>query len=67
MPAFMLVSRTRVGQYVGDFPDRIAALAALGLTQDGVVDRDPRHGDEPRLWLEPAPDRLPRDGDRHDL
>ncbi len=65
MPGFMLVSRTRVGHFVGDFPDRDAAVAALSLPRDGVVDRDPCHGDEPRLWLEPATDALPRDGDRH--
>ncbi len=67
MPGFMLVTRTCVGQFVGDFPDRDAAVAALGLPVDGVVDRDPCHGDEPRLWLETAPAGLPRDGDRHPL
>jgi hypothetical protein len=67
MPAFMLVTRTRVGQYVGDFPDRHACIVALGFPADGVVDRDPLNGEEPRLWLEEAPGDLPRDGNRHDL
>jgi hypothetical protein len=67
MPGFMLVTRTRMAQFVGDFADRAAAIAALGLPPDGVVDRDPEHGHEPRLWLEPADAALPRDGDRHPL
>ncbi len=67
MTGFCLVTRTRVAQFVGDFADRAACIAALGLPPDGVADRDPAHDHEPRLWLEEAPPQLSRDGDRHPL
>jgi hypothetical protein len=56
MPGYCLITRTRVAQFIGDFANRDACIAQLGLPADGVVDRDPLHDNEPRLWLEPAPD-----------
>ena len=67
MPGYCLVTRTRVAQFVGDFASRDACIAALDLPKDGVVQRDPLHDAEPRLWLEEAPAALPRDGERHPL
>jgi hypothetical protein len=67
MPGYCLITRTRVAQFVGDFASRDACIAALDLPKDGVLERDPLHDNEPRLWLEEAPDALPRDGERHPL
>jgi hypothetical protein len=67
MKAFCLVNRTRTAHFVGDFADREACIAALGLPEDGVARRDPGRGDEPSLRLEDAPESLPRDGAPHPL
>lgn len=64
MTVWCLVDRANVAQFVGDFPDRAAAIAALHLPPDGIARRDPETG-KPKLRLAEAPTTLPRDGDRH--
>jgi hypothetical protein len=64
MTAWRHVDRANVAQYVGDLPDRAAAVAALRLPPDGIARRDPESGD-PQLQLAEAPPNLPSDGYRH--
>ena len=66
MTAWCLIDRANVAQYVGDFPDRASAIAALRLPPDGIARRDSETGD-PQLRLAEAPPSLPRDGDRHPI
>ncbi|TVQ41002.1 MAG: hypothetical protein EA356_00670 [Geminicoccaceae bacterium] len=65
MPDYMLINRTRVARFVGAFPDRDSAIAALKLPADGVARRDPELDNEPQLWLSVAHPDLPLDGNQH--